>query len=95
MPREKWDDKLCEINVASQVYHLGNSTILQQAWERGQDVKIHGWIYGTSNGILRDLGVTATSRESLEVAYQSTMSSLLPPLEQELKQHQAQRNTRK
>ncbi|GAL36312.1 carbonic anhydrase [Vibrio maritimus] len=42
LPRETWGDKLCEINVAEQVYNLGNSTILQSAWERGQDVEVHG-----------------------------------------------------
>ncbi|GAL06535.1 carbonic anhydrase [Photobacterium aphoticum] len=78
LPREEWDNKLCEINVASQVYNLGNSTIMQQAWERGQKVKIHGWIYGIDNGVLQDLGVTATSRESLEVAYQAAMAQILP-----------------
>lgn len=87
LPRQEWDDKLSEINVASQVYNLGNSTILQQAWERGQEVKIHGWIYGTSNGVLKDLGVTSTSRETLEVGYQSAMTSLLPPLEQSINDH--------
>ncbi|MCG6507149.1 carbonate dehydratase, partial [Vibrio parahaemolyticus] len=42
MPEEDRSDKLAEINVAEQVYNLGNSTILQNAWERGQDVEIHG-----------------------------------------------------
>ncbi|MEI8594726.1 carbonate dehydratase [Photobacterium sp. Hal280] len=78
LPREDWADKLCEINVASQVYNLGNSTIMQQAWERGQKVKIHGWVYGIGDGKLTDLGVTATSRESLEVSYQSAMATILP-----------------
>ncbi|QUJ67058.1 carbonate dehydratase [Photobacterium sp. GJ3] len=78
LPREAWADKLCEINVASQVYHLGNSTILQQAWERGQQVKIHGWVYGIGDGKLRDLGVTATSKASLETAYQESMAEILP-----------------
>ncbi|KLV06252.1 carbonic anhydrase [Photobacterium aquae] len=78
LPREQWDDKLCEINVASQVYNLGNSTIMQNAWERGQKIKIHGWIYGINDGVLSDLGVTATSRESLEVAYQAAMAQILP-----------------
>lgn len=81
LPREERDNKLCEINVASQVYNLGNSTIMQQAWERGQKVKIHGWIYGINNGVLRDLGMTSTSRESLEVNYQAAMSSILPSSE--------------
>ncbi|MGF1727415.1 carbonate dehydratase [Photobacterium nomapromontoriensis] len=78
LPREKRDDKLCEINVASQVYHLGNSTIMQSAWERGQQIKIHGWIYGINDGVLSDLGVTASSRESLEIAYQAAMAEILP-----------------
>ncbi|KLV06317.1 MULTISPECIES: carbonate dehydratase [Photobacterium] len=78
LPREEWDNKLCEINVASQVYNLGNSTIMQSAWERGQQVKLHGWIYGIGDGKLRNLGVTATSRESLEVAYQAAMAEILP-----------------
>lgn len=79
LSREEWDNKLCEINVATQVYNLGNSTIMQQAWERGQDITIHGWIYGIDDGVLRDLGVNATSRESLEVTYQAAMSALLVP----------------
>ncbi|MBC7002915.1 carbonate dehydratase [Photobacterium sp. BZF1] len=78
LPREEWDDKLCELNVAYQVYNLGNSTIMQQAWERGQQVKIHGWIYGIGNGQLRNLGVTATSRESLEASYNAAMAEILP-----------------
>ncbi|KKC99886.1 MULTISPECIES: carbonate dehydratase [Photobacterium] len=78
LPREAWADKLCEINVASQVYNLGNSTIMQQAWERGQKVKIHGWVYGIGDGKLADLGVTATSRESLEVSFQNAMATILP-----------------
>ncbi|KDM92703.1 carbonate dehydratase [Photobacterium galatheae] len=78
LPREEWADKLCEINVASQVYNLGNSTIMQQAWERGQKVKIHGWVYGIGDGKLSDLGVTATSRETLEVSFQDAMASILP-----------------
>ncbi len=72
------EDKLCEINVASQVYHLGNSTIMQSAWERGQQVKIHGWIYGINDGVLSDLGVTANSRESVEINYQAAMANILP-----------------
>lgn len=51
---------------------------MQQAWERGQQVKIHGWIYGIGNGQLRNLGVTATSRESLEASYNAAMAEILP-----------------
>lgn len=62
-------DKLCEINVIEQVYNLGHSTIMQSAWEKGQKVTIHGWVYGIHDGRLRDLNVSATTRETLEQHY--------------------------
>ncbi len=77
LPKEEWTNKLCEINVAEQVYNLGNSTILRGAWERGQKVEIHGLIYGICDGKLRDLGINASSRSALEVAYQSAMAKIL------------------
>ncbi len=73
-PRKDWGDKLCEVNVAEQVYNLGHSTIMQNAWERGQSVEIHGVIYGMDDGKLKDLGMRCHSRESLEIAYQEAMS---------------------
>ena len=51
-------DALCEINVIEQVRHVAGNSIVQQAWRRGQDVSVHGWIYGLEDGLLRDLGVT-------------------------------------
>jgi carbonic anhydrase len=77
MPKEAWADKLCEINVAEQVYNLGNSTIMQNAWERGQNVEVHGFVYGIGDGKLNDLGVNCSSRETLEIAYQSAMATIL------------------
>ncbi len=77
LPREQWGDKLCEINVAEQVYNLGNSTILQNAWERGQDIEIHGVVYGIGNGKLQDLGVRCSSRETLERSHQEAMKKIL------------------
>ncbi|MDN3681523.1 carbonate dehydratase [Vibrio tapetis subsp. quintayensis] len=77
LPREQWGDKLCEINVAEQVYNLGNSTVMQNAWEKNQDVQIHGWVYGMEDGVLNELGVRCHSRESLEVSYQAAMAKIL------------------
>ncbi len=51
-------NRLCELNVIEQVANVTMSTIVQQAWKRGQDVAIHGWIYGINNGLLNDLDVT-------------------------------------
>jgi carbonic anhydrase len=59
-------DKLCEINVIEQVVSVGETTILQDAWLRGQEVRIHGWIYYITDGIYRDLRVTLKSLEDLE-----------------------------
>jgi len=49
-------DRLCELNVIEQVRNVGRTTIVQSAWARGQEVVVHGWIYGLEDGLLRDLG---------------------------------------
>jgi carbonic anhydrase len=51
-------DALCELNVIEQVHNVCRSPIILQAWRRGQDVSVHGWIYNLENGLLQDLGVT-------------------------------------
>jgi carbonic anhydrase len=49
---------LCELNVIEQVGRVGNTTIVKEAWARGQHVTVHGWIYSIENGLLRDLGIS-------------------------------------
>lgn len=51
-------DRLCELNVIEQVANVCQTTIVRDAWERGQDVAVHGWVYGLKDGLLRDLDVT-------------------------------------
>jgi len=51
-------DALCELNVIEQVRNVCRSPIVLQAWRRGQDVSVHGWIYNLENGLLRDLDIT-------------------------------------
>ena len=51
-------DRLCELNVSDQVLNVSKTTIVQNAWGRGQDLAIHGWIYGISDGLLRDLNIS-------------------------------------
>ena len=48
-------DRLCELNVIEQVRNVGRTTIVQSAWQRGQELTVHGWIYGLQDGLLRDL----------------------------------------
>jgi carbonic anhydrase len=56
--RAAYEDRLCEFNVQRQVDNLSNSTVVTDAWRRGQDVTIHGWVYGLKDGLLRDLRVS-------------------------------------
>ncbi len=63
--REARLDKLCEINVIEQVMNAGQTTVVQDAWRRGQTISIHGWIYHITDGIFRDLQVTLDSLEDL------------------------------
>ncbi|HEX6046891.1 MAG TPA: carbonate dehydratase [Pyrinomonadaceae bacterium] len=62
-------DRLCELNVVEQVLNVARTTIVQNAWERGQELVIHGWIYGLQDGLLRDLGVSIDNADGLTTAY--------------------------
>ncbi len=59
-------DRLCELNVIEQVQHVGETTIVQDAWNRGQKLQIHGWIYALKDGLLSDLDISIRDSESLE-----------------------------
>ena len=68
-------DRLCELNVVDQVRHVGQTTIVDDAWRRGQRLTLHGWIYDVHDGLLRDLGCTAASAEDLASAYDKALAS--------------------
>jgi carbonic anhydrase len=51
-------NRLCELNVIAQVAHVAETTVVRNAWRAGQDLTLHGWIYGLEDGIVRDLKVT-------------------------------------
>ena len=55
--RDRWY-RLCELNVLSQVLHVASLPLVRAAWDRGQPLDVHGWIYDLHDGLLRDLGVT-------------------------------------
>jgi carbonic anhydrase len=65
LPNREKQDRLCELNVIEQVANVCQTTIVQDAWERGQSLTIHSWIYGLQDGLLRDLGVTVNCPEEL------------------------------
>ena len=54
-------DRLCELNVIEQVSNIARTTIVQDAWRRGHALTLHGWIYGLTDGLLHDLGVSQSS----------------------------------
>ena len=67
-------DKLCELNVIEQVSNLSQTTIVQQAWERGQELAVHGWVYGLHNGLVQDLEICVAGRNELEEVYRQALS---------------------
>ena len=60
--------RLCELNVIEQVVHVGQTTVVSEAWARGRALAIHGWIYDVTDGLLRDLGQCVTCPEDLAPA---------------------------
>ena len=61
VPEERRLDRLCELNVVEQVAHICQTTIVEDAWARGQDLTVHGLVYRLEDGLLRDLGVSIAS----------------------------------
>jgi len=60
---------LCELNVISQVSNVCHTTIVQNAWQRGQPLAVHGWVYSLKDGLLKDLSCTVDSLEQVADAY--------------------------
>ncbi|KAL4496163.1 hypothetical protein ABPG72_012900 [Tetrahymena utriculariae] len=83
-------DKLCEINVVEQVFNLGNSTIIQNAWDNGQSLYIHGWIYGIDNGRVNDLNLSAGNLNELEEKYHNYFQQIYKSYQPKNKQEQSQ-----
>jgi carbonic anhydrase len=67
---------LCELNVLEQAYNVCQTTVLQDAWARGQTVVVHGWVYGLHNGLLEDLQMTVTQAGDVEPAYQRALADI-------------------
>src|SRR5579872_1316696 len=69
-------DCLCELNVLEQARHVGTTTVVQDAWARGEPVALHGWIYGLHDGLLRDLEFFADAPGALEGSYLAALNAL-------------------
>ena len=60
--------------MIEQVTNVCQTTIVQGAWERGQDLAVHGWIYGLSDGIIRDLNVSTSNQDELATSYSNAIA---------------------
>ena len=68
--------RLCELNVIEQVVNVCQTTMVQSAWQRGQILAVHGWVYGVADGLLRDVGMTITQSENLTPQYEQALAGI-------------------
>jgi carbonic anhydrase len=68
--------RLCELNVLEQVINVCETTVVQGAWERGQKLSVHALIYGLNDGLLRDLGLSASQASTIDAQYRTAVESL-------------------
>ncbi|MGZ4961205.1 MAG: carbonate dehydratase [Limisphaerales bacterium] len=69
-------NRACELNVVEQVLNVAQTTIVQAAWDRGQNVTIHGWVYGLKDGLLKDLKATVSDPNKLKEAQGRALEGL-------------------
>ncbi len=69
-------DALCELNVLEQCLNVCQTTVVQDAWARGQEVVVHGWVYGLHNGLINDMRMSVASAEALAGVYEQALDDL-------------------
>ena len=69
-------NRMCELNAIHQVVNVCQTPILREAWQRGQSVTVHAWCYSLNDGLVRDLGVSANSREEAMELYRSAVERI-------------------
>jgi carbonic anhydrase len=69
-------DVLCELNVIEQVMNVAHTTVLQDAWARGQKISLHGWVYGLKDGLLQDLHITLDGTEGMPSLYRAAIAGV-------------------
>jgi carbonic anhydrase len=72
-------DRLCELNVIEQVANVCQTTIVRDAWDRGQELTVHGWVYGLQDGLVRDLGTSVERPDGVAAAYRAALAAIEPP----------------
>ena len=76
LPPAHRNDALCELNVIEQVVNVAHTTVMQDAWSRGQQVTLHGWVYAVSDGLLRNLHMSVERNEQLEAAWREAVAAV-------------------
>jgi len=69
-------DRVCEINVIEQALSVCQTTVVQDAWDRGQDLTVHSWVYRLQDGLLRDLGMSVNNSADIYPLYKKAVSAL-------------------
>jgi carbonic anhydrase len=69
-------DILCELNVIEQVMNVAQTTVMQDAWGRGQKVSLHGWVYGLKDGLLKDLNITIDGLDGMAPLYRAAIAGV-------------------
>ena len=73
---ERRVDALCELNVLEQSLNVCHTTVVQDAWMRGQEVVVHGWVYGLHNGLINDLSMTVAGPEDVAPVFAEALARL-------------------
>ena len=76
VPPHSQQDVLCELNAIEQVMNVAHTTVVQDAWQRGQPLTLHGWVYGLKDGLLIDLKMTVSGKDDLAPAYRSAIEAV-------------------
>ncbi|MFZ2972071.1 MAG: carbonate dehydratase [Ferribacterium limneticum] len=76
LPEAQRHDRLCELNVLEQVVNVCHNPVVQDAWARGQQLTVHGWIYGLKDGLIHDLGITVDHPQDLPFRYDAALKAL-------------------
>jgi carbonic anhydrase len=76
VPEDRRVDALCELNVLEQAVNVCQTTVVRDAWGRGQSVAVHGWVYGLHNGLLEDLRISAGRPEDVPAAYEQALAAV-------------------
>lgn len=76
VPLHSQQDVLCELNAIEQVMNVAHTTVVQDAWQRGQPLTLHGWVYGLKDGLLIDLKMTVSRKADLARSYKSAIEAV-------------------